>query len=84
MFNLTFAHFIRNEFLTGKSGRQFEKRSPVDGSLVGLVPEGGATEVNLAVDAAQAALQGPWKRLTLTQRVTLLEAVAARDRSSRR
>ena len=77
MFNLTFAHFIRNEFLTGSSGRQFEKRSPVDGSLVGLVPEGGATEVNLAVDAAQAALQGPWKRLTLTQRVTLLEAVAA-------
>jgi aminomuconate-semialdehyde/2-hydroxymuconate-6-semialdehyde dehydrogenase len=77
MFNLTFAHFIRNEFLTGNSGRQFEKRSPVDGSLVGLVPEGGATEVNLAVDAAQAALQGPWKRLTLAQRVTLLEAVAA-------
>jgi aminomuconate-semialdehyde/2-hydroxymuconate-6-semialdehyde dehydrogenase len=77
MFNLTFAHFIRNEFLTGSSGRQFEKRSPVDGSLVGLVPEGGATEVNLAVDAAQAALQGPWKRLTLAQRVTLLEAVAA-------
>jgi aminomuconate-semialdehyde/2-hydroxymuconate-6-semialdehyde dehydrogenase len=77
MFNLTFAHFIRNEFLTGSSGRQFEKRSPVDGSLVGLVPEGGATEVNLAVDAAQAALQGPWKQLTLAQRVTLLEAVAA-------
>jgi aminomuconate-semialdehyde/2-hydroxymuconate-6-semialdehyde dehydrogenase len=77
MFNLTFAHFIRNEFLTGSSGRQFEKRSPVDGSLVGLVPEGGATEVNLAVDAAQAALQGPWRRLTLAQRVTLLEAVAA-------
>jgi aminomuconate-semialdehyde/2-hydroxymuconate-6-semialdehyde dehydrogenase len=77
MFNLTFAHFIRNEFLTGSSGRQFEKRSPVDGSLVGLVPEGGATEVNLAVEAAQAALQGPWRRLTLAQRVTLLEAVAA-------
>jgi len=77
MFNLTFAHFIRNEFLTGSAGRQFEKRSPVDGSLVGLVPEGGAHEVNLAVEAAQAALQGPWKRLTLAQRVTLLEAVAA-------
>jgi len=77
MFNLTFAHFIRNEFLTGSDGRQFEKRSPVDGSLVGLVPEGGAREVNLAVEAAQAALQGPWKRVTLAQRVTLLEAVAA-------
>ena len=26
-------------------GRQFEKRSPVDGSLVGMVSEGGAEEV---------------------------------------
>jgi aminomuconate-semialdehyde/2-hydroxymuconate-6-semialdehyde dehydrogenase len=77
MFNLTFAHFIRNRFVASSSGRQFEKRSPVDGSLVGMVPEAGATEVNAAVEAAQAALLGPWRRLTLTQRVTLLEAVAA-------
>jgi aminomuconate-semialdehyde/2-hydroxymuconate-6-semialdehyde dehydrogenase len=77
MFNLTFAHFIQNKFLTSTAGRQFEKRSPVDGSLVGLVPEGGATEVNAAVEAAQAALQGPWGRQSLAQRVALLEAVAA-------
>jgi aminomuconate-semialdehyde/2-hydroxymuconate-6-semialdehyde dehydrogenase len=77
MFNLTFAHFIQNKFLTSTAGRQFEKRSPVDGSLLGLVPEGGATEVNAAVEAAQAALQGPWGRQTLAQRVALLEAVAA-------
>jgi aminomuconate-semialdehyde/2-hydroxymuconate-6-semialdehyde dehydrogenase len=77
MFNLTFAHFIRNRFVASSSGRQFEKRSPVDGSLVGMVPEAGAPEVNAAVEAAQAALLGPWRRLTLTQRVGLLEAVAA-------
>jgi aminomuconate-semialdehyde/2-hydroxymuconate-6-semialdehyde dehydrogenase len=77
MFNLTFAHFIRNRFVASSSGRQFEKRSPVDGSLVGMVPEAGASEVNAAVEAAQAALLGPWRRLTLTQRVGLLEAVAA-------
>jgi aminomuconate-semialdehyde/2-hydroxymuconate-6-semialdehyde dehydrogenase len=77
MFNLTFAHFIRNRFSDSSSGRQFEKRSPVDGSLVGMVPEAGASEVNAAVEAAQAALLGPWRRLTLAQRVALLEAVAA-------
>jgi aminomuconate-semialdehyde/2-hydroxymuconate-6-semialdehyde dehydrogenase len=77
MFNPTFAHFIRNRFVASTSGRQFEKRSPVDGSLVGMVPEAGAPEVNAAVEAAQAALLGPWRRLTLAQRVGLLEAVAA-------
>lgn len=77
MFNLTFAHFIGNRFVASSSGRQFEKRSPVDGSLVGMVPEAGASEVNAAVEAAQAAFVGPWRRLTLTQRVGLLEAVAA-------
>jgi aminomuconate-semialdehyde/2-hydroxymuconate-6-semialdehyde dehydrogenase len=77
MFNLTFAHFIRNRFVASSSGRQFEKRSPVDGSLVGMVPEAGASEVNAAVEAAQAAFLGPWRRLTVTQRVGLLEAVAA-------
>src|SRR5215470_15706660 len=77
MFNLTFAHFIRNRFIDSSSGRQFEKRSPVDGSLIGMVPEAGSAEVNAAVEAAQAASQGPWRRLTLAQRVALLEAVAA-------
>jgi aminomuconate-semialdehyde/2-hydroxymuconate-6-semialdehyde dehydrogenase len=77
MFNLTYAHFVRNRFVASSSGRQFEKRSPVDGSLVGMVPEAAAPEVNAAVEAAQGALSGPWRRLTLTQRVALLEAVAA-------
>jgi aminomuconate-semialdehyde/2-hydroxymuconate-6-semialdehyde dehydrogenase len=77
MFNLTFAHFIRNRFIASSSGRQFEKRSPVDGSLVGMIPEGGAPEIDAAVEAAQAALQGPWRRMSLSQRVAMLEAVAA-------
>jgi len=77
MFSLTFAHFINNKFVGSDSGRQFDKRSPVDGSLVGMVPEAGAPEVDAAVAAAQAALLGPWRRLTTAQRVTMLEAVAA-------
>src|ERR1700686_30022 len=77
MFSVSFAHFINNKFVGSESERQFEKRSPVDGSLVGMVPEAGAPEVNAAVAAAQAALLGPWRRLTTAQRVTMLEAVAA-------
>ena len=77
MFNLTYAHFIHNRFMASSSGRLFEKLSPVDGSLVGMVPEAGAPEINAAVEAARAALQGPWRRMPLSQRVALLEAVAA-------
>src|SRR5262249_33772897 len=68
---------IRNRFVDGSSGRQFEKRSPVDGSLVGMVPEAGAAGVNSAVGAAQGALLGARRRVTLTQRGALVEAVAA-------
>lgn len=77
MLSLSLAHFIDNKFVGSQSGRQFEKRSPVDGSLVGLVAEAGAPEIDAAVRAAQSALNGPWRRLTLAQRVALLEAVAA-------
>jgi aminomuconate-semialdehyde/2-hydroxymuconate-6-semialdehyde dehydrogenase len=77
MFNPTYAHFIHNRFMASSSGRLFEKLSPVDGSLVGMVPEAGAPEINAAVEAARVALQGPWRRMPLSQRVALLEAVAA-------
>jgi len=60
MSGTTFRHFIDNRFVPSGSERQFEKYSPVDGSLVGTVAEGGQEEVNLAVQAASGALQGPW------------------------
>jgi len=59
MLSPTFAHFINNKFIGSRSGRQFEKRSPVDGSLIGMVPEAGDSEVDAAVEAAQAALLAP-------------------------
>jgi aminomuconate-semialdehyde/2-hydroxymuconate-6-semialdehyde dehydrogenase len=72
----TFQHFIDNRFIPSKSDRQFEKRSPVDGSLVGTIAEAGVDEVDAAVKAARAALSGPWGQLTLAQRTDLLYAVA--------
>src|SRR3979490_696201 len=76
MSGATFLHFIGNRFVPSQSERHFEKRSPVDGSLVGTVAEGGQHEVHAAVQAARTAFSGPWARLTLPQRTEMLHAVA--------
>lgn len=56
----TFLHFIDNHFVPATSEWQVEKRSPVDGSLVGSVAEGGPGQVDAAVQTATVALQGSW------------------------
>jgi aminomuconate-semialdehyde/2-hydroxymuconate-6-semialdehyde dehydrogenase len=71
----TFPNFINGRFVEG-NGRTFENRSPVDNSLIGLVNEAGKAEVDAAVSAARAALEGPWGSMPITQRVELLYAVA--------
>src|SRR5260221_6873674 len=76
MSGATFLHFIGNRFVPSESERCFDKRSPVAGSLAGPVAEGGRDEVHAAVQAALAALSGPWGRLTLPQRTDLLHGVA--------
>ncbi|MDP3874877.1 MAG: 2-hydroxymuconic semialdehyde dehydrogenase [Methyloversatilis sp.] len=69
-------HFIDGEYTSSLSGTQFDKRSPVDNSLVARISEGGQPEVDAAVSAARRALKGEWGRLTLDQRVELLYGVA--------
>jgi aminomuconate-semialdehyde/2-hydroxymuconate-6-semialdehyde dehydrogenase len=76
MNSTNFLHFIGNRFVASRSERHFEKHSPVDGSLVGTIAEGGIEEIDAAVQAARTALTGPWGQLTLTQRTDLLHAVA--------
>src|SRR5882762_9575927 len=72
----TFLHFIGGRFVGSASDRLFEKRSPVDGSLIGMITEGGQVEVDAAVRAGTEAMSGPWRRLTLAQRTDMLHAVA--------
>jgi aminomuconate-semialdehyde/2-hydroxymuconate-6-semialdehyde dehydrogenase len=69
-------NFINGSFVTNSSGKTFEKRTPVDNSLIGLVHEAGEPEVDAAVAAARAALQGPWGTMPVNERVALLDAVA--------
>ncbi|MPW22930.1 2-hydroxymuconic semialdehyde dehydrogenase [Paraburkholderia sp. CNPSo 3157] len=69
-----FKNFIDGEWVA--TGRTFEDRNPVDNSVIGLVHEAGQAEIDTAVRAAQAALDGPWGNLTVQQRVDLLYGVA--------
>ncbi len=66
--------YINGQFVTSK--KQFEKRSPVDGSLVATVHEADKAMVDDAVKAARAALKGPWGKMPVAQRMALLKKVA--------
>jgi aminomuconate-semialdehyde/2-hydroxymuconate-6-semialdehyde dehydrogenase len=70
------AHFIDGVFTQGATGKSWDNFSPVDGSLIGRVPEGGREEVDAAVNAARAAFNGPWGQMTVAERTDLLGAVA--------
>ncbi|CAM5431840.1 2-hydroxymuconic semialdehyde dehydrogenase [Eoetvoesiella caeni] len=69
-----FKNFINGQWVA--TGKTFENRNPVDNSLIGPVHEAGRGEVDAAVQAAKAALKGPWAGLKVDQRVDLLHAVA--------
>lgn len=69
-----FCHFINGEFVG--NGRKFENRCPADGRLVGEVHEAGPEQVDAAVRAARAALNGPWGKMSVEQRAGLLHNVA--------
>jgi aminomuconate-semialdehyde/2-hydroxymuconate-6-semialdehyde dehydrogenase len=67
---------VAGEFV--RDGRSFENINPVNGRLVCTVTEADAALVDRAVQAARAALRGPWGRLTTAERCGLLRKVADR------
>lgn len=69
-------HFINGRFVNSKSGKTFDNINPATGELIGKVQEGGAEEVDLAVKAARAALNGPWGKMPLAERMGLIHKIA--------
>jgi len=67
-------NFIDGQFVASKTW--FDKRSPVDNTLIAQVAEAGQTDVDTAVKAARAALNGPWGQMAIADRVDLLYGVA--------
>lgn len=70
----TFQHFINGHFVDGSG--HFDKCSPLDNTVIGRIAEATPTEVDQAVNAARAALKGPWGSMPMEQRCALLHQVA--------
>jgi aminomuconate-semialdehyde/2-hydroxymuconate-6-semialdehyde dehydrogenase len=69
-------NFIDGKYVASASGKKFENRSPVDGSLISMVHEAGKAEVDQAVKAARMALNGDWGRMSTPDRSAMLYAIA--------
>ena len=67
---------IGGRWASAQSGRTFEVRSPMDGSVVGMVANCGPADTRLAIEAAAVALER-WSRAPAEQRASIL--LKARD-----
>ena len=67
-------NFINGEYVA--SERQFDKNSPLTGAAIAKVHEANKEQVDAAVSAARAALDGPWGKMSVAERVERLYAVA--------
>lgn len=69
--------FIDGEWLPAVSGKVFDSFDPGTGRVIAQVPEGDADDINLAVKAARRAFEdGPWSRMTPSERGRLLFKLA--------
>ena len=69
-------HFINGEYVASRSGRTFDDINPANGAVIAKVHEGGQDEIEAAVSAARAALEGEWGSMPVAERMALLHKVA--------
>lgn len=69
-------NFIDGAYRAGRSGKSFDNISPVDGSVISTVTEANEADVDDAVSAARAALDGPWGKMPVAERARLVAAIA--------
>ena len=64
---------IDGKWVDAQSGKTFDVFNPASDLVIGQVAEGEAADVDLAVTAARKAFdQGPWSKLTASQRSRLI------------
>lgn len=67
---------IGGERVEAASGATIDAFSPSDGSALGAFPSAGAADVDGAVQAARAASNGPWSKMTPPERERHLRRVS--------
>ena len=60
--------FVNGQWADAASGKTFETPNPATGETLAWVAEGDAEDINRAVRAARAAFDGPWSRMTPSER----------------
>ncbi|OCW56340.1 aldehyde dehydrogenase [Hoeflea olei] len=71
----TYQLFIGNEFVDAAEGGWFDTLDPFTGEAWARVPRATQTDVDRAVAAAKAALDGPWGQMSASDRGMLLHKV---------
>jgi phenylacetaldehyde dehydrogenase len=66
---------IDGQWRESASGKTFETYDPATGTVLASVAEGDAQDVDLAVAAARKALDGPWAKLTPSERGRIVHRV---------
>jgi aldehyde dehydrogenase (NAD+) len=70
-------HFIGGDWVAPAGGETLPVVDPSTGQPFDQIARGNAADVDAAVKAARAALNGPWGRLTATERGRLLMKMSA-------
>ena len=69
----TYQMYIGGQWVDAASGGTFESLNPYTGSVWARIPEGQDSDVDMAVTAAQKAMEDPaWKRMGPTRRGMLM------------
>ena len=74
--NKIYKLFIDNEFVEPASGDYFETEDPFTGECWARIARAGKDDVDRAVAAAKAALEGPWGTMSATDRGMLMLELA--------
>jgi aldehyde dehydrogenase (NAD+) len=69
--------FVGGAWRRGASGETLPLLDPSDGSLLAEIARGNAADIDAAVQAARAALAGPWGALTAAERGRILLKMSA-------
>ena len=69
-------NFIDGAYVKGSAGTWFDDVNPCTGQPHARVSEANEADVDRAVRAARAALNGPWARLSRRERTDLIRAIA--------
>jgi len=69
--------YINGEWVNAKDGKTLESVNPSTGKSWAIIPEASETDVDAAVQSAHRAFtEGPWSKMTATERGKLLRRLA--------